>query len=217
MKAKDILRKTMTCYIQSIYERKVVHMKQVITTATAVAALAIAALAGTASAAPETEGASGQIPEEARVVKVVEGTDPVGQIDKQEFVRRAEKAGVPLTETQLEEIAPAEVACWNWDAWRSAQNRNGDDLWKSHHRVNWCGDGSWIRVHAYVDRWGETFMAGWNDKGLTQEGDRYGVNWDQYNSWSQRKFCLVEYLNCVWESNPYTNVTVFPNGSTRWN
>ncbi len=188
---------------------------RLMTTAVAVAALAVGTLTGTASAAPS--GTSGAIPEAARMVKTTTGTSPVVPLDKQEYVQRAAKAGVTLSQADLAAISPATVACWAWDAWQSGSNVFGNTLWKTHHRVNWCGDWSWIRDHAYVDRWGETFFPGWGDKGIEQQGERYGVNWNQYNSWTQRKFCLVQYFDCVQEAHPYANVTVWPNGAGNWN
>jgi hypothetical protein len=182
--------------------------------AAAVAAVVTGALAGTASAAP---AAAEPIPEAVRMTTIVDGSEPVAQISPQTYIERAERAGVPLTSAERDAITASQT-CWSWDAWRSAQNMFGNTLWRNHHRVNWCGDGSWIRVHAYVEHWAETFAPGWNaDQNLEQVGDRYGVNWNQYQSWSQRRFCLIQYFNCVQEAHPYHNVTVFPNGATKWN
>lgn len=176
----------------------------------------LATMAPTAASATPAGSGKGQMPDEAKVARVVEGQTPTVEISKAEFLAGAQKEGKVLTETQRAEVAAA-TSCWRWDAWRLGENIVGVDLWKSHHRVNWCGDGSWIRSHAYTERWGETFFPGWKDKGLTQSGQRYGVNWNQYQSWTQRKFCYVEYFSCIQEANPYHNTTVWPNGAGQWN
>lgn len=179
--------------------------------AAATAGLASALVAPMANAAPPT----GQN-EAARMVSVEEGSAPVKAIDKTTYLSGAKQAGVDISTTQREAIMAA-TSCWSWDAWRSGKNLLGNTLWKAHHVVNWCGDGTWVRSHAYTSRWGETIFPGWNYKGVEQSGQRYGVNWNQYNSWSQFKFCLVEYFNCVQEAHPYHNTTVLPNGAGRWN
>lgn len=175
------------------------------------AAMSLSALTGTAGAA------AADVPEDARVAAVEDGSTGAEQISKEEYLRRAANAGISLSPAETNGIKASAVNCWAWDAWKNAKNRNGDLLWTSHHRPNWCGDGQWIRVHAFTERWGETHFLGWTDKGLTQQGEMYGVNWSEYKSWSQRKFCLFDYLGCVEESNPYHNTSVFPNGGTRWN
>lgn len=166
----------------------------------------------TASATPAAT--TGGVPVEAQVARVITGSTPAVRIDRSTYLAGAVKAGVGAD--ALAAVGPT-ATCWRWDAWRLGENVWGADLWKSHHRMNWCGDGAWIRTQAYTERWGETFWPGWNDKGLTQSGQQYGVGWNQYNSWTQRKFCYVEYFSCVQESNPYHNTTAFPNGGVRWN
>ena len=187
---------------------------RIVSTIGAAAAIAALTLTGTASA---SQDALDRVPVELRMAKVVNGSEPVVQVDKQTYLRGAEKAGVTLTEAEKADVNAAATVCWGWDGWRRGTNALGGALWTSHHKMNWCGDGSWIRVHAYTERWGETHTVGWTDKGLTQQGQQYGVNWNQYNSWTQRKFCLVPYFECIQEANPYHNTTAFPNGATRWN
>lgn len=179
-------------------------------------AAGLALMASPAAFASPADGPTAKIPDKARVTEVVSGRTPAVRISKATYLAGAKKAGAVVTATQQRSIT-ASTSCWRWDAWRSGQNVFGATMWKSHHRVNWCGDWSWIRVHAYTERWGETFFPGWKDKGLVQSGGRYGVNWNQYQSWTQRKFCYVEYFSCIQESNPYTNTTVFPNGAGRYN
>lgn len=170
-------------------------------------------LAGPASATPvDLNGINN-----ARMVRTVQGATPKVKVDKDVYIARATKAGATVTPAQERAIRAASVSCWSWDAWQAGLNIWGATVWKSHHRVNWCGDGSWIRSHAYTDRWGDSTALGWTDEGLTQKGNRYGVNWNQYNSWTQRKFCLVKYFSCIQEANPYTNTTVLPNGAGWFN
>lgn len=188
-------------------------LARLLSAATAVAA-SMVLIGGPASAAEDT---ASRVPLEARVTAVVDGSDPVVRIDKQEFLQGAEKAGRRLSEREKADLGTLAITCWSWDAWRRGYNVFGNALWTSHHRAQWCGDGSWVRTYAYTERWGETHWVGWNDKGLTQQGQQYGVNWNQYNSWTQRKFCYVEYFSCIQEANPYHNTTVFPNGTVRWN
>ncbi len=177
----------------------------------------IGLVAPTAGAAPSKAGGdAGSIPVNAQVARVVDGSTPVVEISKETYLAGATKAKGTLSATEREAIVAA-TSCWRWDAYRLGENVWGADLWKSHHRVNWCGDWSWIRTHAYTERWGETFWIGWGDKGITQQGSRYGVGWNQYQSWTQRKFCYVQYYACVQEANPYHNTSVFPNGAGQWN
>jgi hypothetical protein len=187
---------------------------RILSSVSAAAAIAALVLTGTASASGDTVD---RVPLGAKVAKVADGAEPVVQLDKQAYLRGAEQVGAALTEAQKADVNAAAVTCWSWDAWRKGYNVFGNQLWTSHHKMNWCGDGSWVRVHAYTERWGETHWVGWNDKGVTQQGQQYGVNWNQYNSWTQRKFCYVEYFDCVQESNPYHNTTAFPNGAAQWN
>ncbi|GAA3858815.1 hypothetical protein GCM10022243_25550 [Saccharothrix violaceirubra] len=186
-------------------------LKRLLSTATAIAALGVLVLGGNASAAPDPT-----VPEEAQVATFVEGSEEASPLAKSDYIAGAAANGQALTQLQKDDLNSAAVTCWSWDAWRQAKNVFGARLWTSHHRVKWCGDGSWIRAHAYTERWGETHWIGWTDKGLTQSGQQYGVNWNRYNSWTQRKFCYVDYFNCIQESNPYHNTTVFPNGKGQW-
>jgi hypothetical protein len=181
---------------------------------------AVAVVAGTLSVGVVTTTAAAQpraVPEKYRMAQIDQGTTPTVKVDKKAFIAGAKRAGQPLTATAQREIAAAAVSCWAWDAWKTGKSLVGLTLWKSHHRVNWCGDGSWIRSHAYTERWGETFAPGWNDKGIEQQGSRYGVNWNQFNSWTQHKFCFVSYFSCIQEAHPYHNTTVWPNGAGQWN
>ncbi len=186
-------------------------------------AFAVTAQVGLLGAPPASAGSpdrsvpgKARIPVAAQMATETAGSEPPIVISKQDFLNGAAKAGVDVSKSAEFGIM-ATTVCYSWNAWREGKNIFGTRLWRSNHRVKWCGDGSWIRSYAYTERWGETFMPGWNDKGLTQSGQQYGVGWNQYNSWTQRKFCLVEYFSCVQEANPYHNTTVYPNGAGRWN
>jgi len=172
-------------------------------------------LAGATAATASAEPAA--VPAKYRLATIESGVTPKVKVNKRVYAAGAKRAGKALTSAEKGTISAAAVSCWSWDAWKTGKSLVGLTLWKSHHRVNWCGDGSWIRSHAYTERWGETFAPGWNDKGVEQQGSRYGVNWNQYNSWTQHKFCFVSYFSCVQEAHPYHNTTVWPNGAGQWN
>ncbi|MEV6104258.1 hypothetical protein AB0M28_06005 [Streptomyces sp. NPDC051940] len=97
-------------------------------------------------------GAEGQPapPDDARMARMVDEDEPAVEVDKQEYIDAASEAGNALTADQQAELTAGDIQCWSRDVPRSGYSAAGVKLWTSHHRVNWCGDGEWIREHALL-------------------------------------------------------------------
>lgn len=181
-----------------------------------VAALfAMTAAPAQAKAEPDQADRQRGVPLAAQPARVVEGSVPPVAVSKEQYLAAAEEAGVSLTAGEQELVALA-TSCWRWDAYKRYENVWGADLVTSHHRVNWCGDGRYIRTHAYTERWGTTHWIGWRYEGVTSKSQRYGVGWNQYRSTTQNKFCYINFYGCVQEKNPYHSTIAYPNGAANW-
>ena len=103
----------------------------------------------------------------------------------------------------------AATHCWYYDDTRQGKNIFGGTLFTFHTRTNWCGDGTWVRNYAYTNTDAST-IPGWVYEGLEQNYDQYGVNWNEFHSYRQGQFCL---LNCIAGNVSLTNdVLVGPAG-----
>ncbi|WP_157062875.1 hypothetical protein [Actinopolyspora mortivallis] len=164
--------------------------------------LAGVALVVTVSAAPAANAStSGDVPTEAKVVKVVSGGPPSAEaVTPEEYAQLAERAGDPLS-TQERERAIAAAGCWSEHTWYEGQNAYGGAIWRYNQEVGWCGDGMTITATNKISTWGSTYVPGWNYKGETNRNVSYGVGWNIWEVRTQGQFCLVEYFNCIQQAN----------------
>ena len=194
------------------------HLRAVawaIITALVSAIVAMQAVPAQAQPTVDQPGRERGVPVAAQAARVVDGAAPPVAISKDQYLVAAAEAGVSLSSNEQDLVALA-TSCWRWDAYKKYENAWGADLVTSHHRVNWCGDGRYIRVHAFTERWGTTHWPGWNYQGVTSKSQRYGVGWNQYRSTTQNKFCYINFYDCVQEKNPYHSTIAYPNGAANW-
>lgn len=118
-------------------------------------------------------------------------------------------APTPAAAAALGQVATTATSCWYFDDSRTGKDLVGITLFTFRTRTNWCGDGSWIRSYAYTTTSASTFV-GWKYYGLTINQDKYGVNWNMFESIREGQFCL---LNCLAQNiHPYIDVKVGPAG-----
>ena len=142
-----------------------------------------------------------------------EVTDPattqIDHIDVEYGAVKPTGSAAPSASLASGALKAATIRCWTLDVTRKGKNIFGGTLITFKTHTYWCGDGSWIRLHASTTSSHDTAF-GWSYEGLVRNYDQYGINWNQFHSVRQAQFCL---LNCVAQSKYLTNdISVGPNG-----
>lgn len=178
------------------------------------AGLGAVAVPASASVSPSATAARDSVPPAARVVKVERPTYAPVRESVSAFLAKAARDGHPLSAQVARQlsVSPASTSCWYWNDWRKGTNVFGATMWQFNVEPNWCGDGTWIRSHAYTNTWGTTSWLGWEYKGVIQSSDHYGVNWNIYEAIRQGSFCYINFYSCVQNQYPYVDVEVGARG-----
>ncbi len=113
-------------------------------------------------------------------------------------------------------LTAATSSCWTYTDWRRGNNIFGAELWRLNLQVNWCQTGGYI-TSANSNTWASTSFPGWSYKGLTQQYQRNGVGWNQWEVVRQGHFCFVSYFSCVQDTYPYMDLIVAAGGQVLHN
>ncbi|MFF5247195.1 hypothetical protein ACFY3V_23145 [Streptosporangium sp. NPDC000095] len=177
-----------------------------------VAALTCLTLAPAAGAESTMSQKVSSADPDTELATVENGEEPLETVSTEDYLAKLAQNEVMVSAEERAQIMAS--SCWISTVYRGGKNRVGQWLWKYFQRMDYCRDGTRITSAHFYTRWAEVYMVGWSFKGhesLVSNGGRGSTQWRKR---TQGVFCLVPYLQCIQESHPWVDLTVFGNGAT---